>query len=63
VQNCHEVVVTECDRLLSILMHCAAAPGLSVHAVHDAATRIEAEDHGRWPDVERVTVHFEPEGA
>jgi cation diffusion facilitator family transporter len=62
VQNCHEVVVTECEGLLSIVMHCAAAPGLSVHAVHDAATRIETDVYRRWPEVERVTVHFEPEG-
>jgi divalent metal cation (Fe/Co/Zn/Cd) transporter len=63
VHDCHEVVVTDCEGLLSLVMHCAAAPGLSVRAVHQASTRIETEVYGRWPEVERVTVHFEPEGA
>jgi cation diffusion facilitator family transporter len=61
VADCHEVVVTDCDRRLSIVMHCAAAPGLSVQAVHEASTRVESEVYRRWPEVERVTVHFEPD--
>jgi cation diffusion facilitator family transporter len=60
VEDCHEVVVTDVEGLLSLVMHCNAAPGLSVRAVHEAATRIETEVHRRWPEVERVTVHFEP---
>lgn len=61
VRNCHEVVVTDTGGgSLSIVMHCEAAPGLSVTAVHDASTRIEDEVHRRWAEVERVTVHFEP---
>ncbi|MGH2720897.1 MAG: cation diffusion facilitator family transporter, partial [Actinomycetota bacterium] len=61
VEDCHEVVVTDSEGLLSLVMHCNAAPGLSVHAVHQAATRIETEVYQRWPKVERVTVHFEPQ--
>lgn len=60
VRDCHEVVITETDGALSIVMHCNAAPGLSVEAVHEASTRIESEVHRRWADVQRVTVHFEP---
>jgi divalent metal cation (Fe/Co/Zn/Cd) transporter len=60
VKDCHEVVVTETDGALSVVMHCAAAPGLSIDSVHKASTRIENEIHRRWPEVERVTVHFEP---
>lgn len=62
VENCHEVVVTESQGGLSIVLHCEAAAGLSVGAVHEAATRIEDEVHRAWPEVERVTVHFEPSG-
>lgn len=62
VRNCHEVVVTSSRDALTVLMHCEAAAGLSVTAVHDAATTIEGEVHRRWPAVERVTVHFEPAG-
>jgi cation diffusion facilitator family transporter len=60
VKDCHEVVVTETDGALSVVMHCAAAPGLSIDSVHKASTRIENEIHRRWPEIERVTVHFEP---
>jgi cation diffusion facilitator family transporter len=61
VRNCHEVVVTGTDDGLSVVMHCEASPGLSVARVHDASTRIENEVHQQWPEVERVTVHFEPD--
>jgi cation diffusion facilitator family transporter len=60
VQNCHEVIVTETDGRLSLVMHCEAAPGLSVSDVHRAATGIENEIHAGRPEVDRVTVHFEP---
>ncbi|HLH28084.1 MAG TPA: cation transporter dimerization domain-containing protein, partial [Acidimicrobiales bacterium] len=60
VNNCHEVVVTTTADGLSVVMHCEAAAGLSVTKVHDAATSIEDEVHRTWPEVERVTVHFEP---
>lgn len=60
VNNCHEVVITTTADGLSVVMHCEAAAGLSVAKVHDAATAIEDEVHRAWPEVERVTVHFEP---
>ena len=60
VRNCHEVVITDTDEGLSVVMHCEAAAGLSVTKVHDASTSIENEVHRSWPQVERVTVHFEP---
>lgn len=60
VRDCHEVVITEANGALSIVMHCNAAPGLSVESVHEASTRIESEVHRNWADVQRVTVHFEP---
>jgi cation diffusion facilitator family transporter len=63
VRNCHEVVVTRTDDGLSVVMHCEAAAGLSVAKVHDASTMIEQEVHREWPEVERVTVHFEPPPA
>ncbi|HEX2053328.1 MAG TPA: cation-efflux pump [Actinomycetota bacterium] len=60
VHDCHEVMITRDGGGLSIVMHCEAQPELSVTAVHDASTRIEAATHARWPDVKKVTVHFEP---
>ncbi len=60
VMNCHEVVVTETEGALTVLMHCEASPGLHIDAVHEASTRIENDIHQRFPDVKRVTVHFEP---
>jgi cation diffusion facilitator family transporter len=60
VHNCHEVLVSETEGGLAVVIHCEAAPNLSVSATHEAATRIEAATHARWPNVRRVTVHFEP---
>lgn len=60
VQNCHEVLISHIEGGLELVMHCEAESHLSVAEVHDAATRIENATHQRWPEVERVTVHFEP---
>lgn len=60
VEDCHEVVVTETDEGLSLVIHCTAAGGRPVASVHKVATTIEDEIHARWPEVARVTVHFEP---
>lgn len=61
VADCHEIIISEVgEGSLAILIHCEAAPGLSVAKVHDASTRIEDEVHRTWPEVDRVTVHFEP---
>lgn len=60
VDNCHEVLVSETEGGLAVVIHCEAAPNLSVSATHEAATQIEDATHARWPNVRRVTVHFEP---
>jgi cation diffusion facilitator family transporter len=60
VQDCHEVLISEIEGALALVMHCEAYPGLSVDAVHEASNRIENETHRRWPEIKRVTVHFEP---
>ncbi|MEX2587666.1 MAG: cation diffusion facilitator family transporter [Actinomycetota bacterium] len=61
VRNCHEVVISRIEKGLEMIVHCEAEAQLSVKAVHDAATRIETATHQQWPQVERVTVHFEPQ--
>ncbi|MGH2812589.1 MAG: cation diffusion facilitator family transporter [Actinomycetota bacterium] len=63
VADCHEVLVTEADGSLSIVMHCTATSGLTVADVHRASTEIENRIHERWSEVGRVTVHFEPPGG
>lgn len=63
VQNCHEILVSSEAGGMALVIHCEAEPGLSVDAAHQASTRIEDSVHRRWPEVTRVTVHFEPEGS
>lgn len=63
VQNCHEVIVSESGGKLALVMHCEAAPGLSISQVHQASTRIEDEVHRQDARIGRVTVHFEPVGT
>lgn len=60
VAGCHEVLVSEVEGGLALVIHCDAAAGLSVRAVHEASTRIETATHIQWPEVRRVTLHFEP---
>ncbi|MGQ0679499.1 MAG: cation transporter dimerization domain-containing protein [Actinomycetota bacterium] len=63
VTECHEVLVSATPGGLALVVHCDAAPGLSVDTVHQASTRIETATYIRWPEVRRVTVHFEPGAA
>lgn len=63
VEDCHEVLVTETLEGLSVVMHCSAAPEMGVADIHKVSTLIENEIHSRWPEVDRVTVHFEPASA
>ncbi|MEX0790993.1 MAG: cation diffusion facilitator family transporter [Actinomycetota bacterium] len=60
VHDCHEVLISQSEDGLAIVMHCEAEAKLSVLQVHNASTRIEDATHLRWPEVKRVTVHFEP---
>ena len=60
VLNCHEIVISESEGTLALVMHCEAAPGLSVSQVHQVSTRIEDEVHRHSDRIGRVTVHFEP---
>ncbi len=60
VHDCHEVLITQSEEGLTIVIHCEAEPQLSVLETHNASTRIEDATHMRWPNVKRVTVHFEP---
>ncbi|HLF69666.1 MAG TPA: cation transporter dimerization domain-containing protein, partial [Actinomycetota bacterium] len=61
VRDCHEIVVTDSDGDLTMVMHCHAGAGLAVTSIHEVATRIESAVHARWSAVKRVTVHFEPD--
>ncbi|MEO7802944.1 MAG: cation-efflux pump [Actinomycetota bacterium] len=60
VEDCHDILVTDSEGGLIVVMHCEAAAGLSIEQVHTASTRIEDSVHREWPLVTRVTVHFEP---
>lgn len=60
VEDCHDILVTDSEGGLTVVMHCEAAAGLSIEQVHSASTRIEDAVHRAWPPVMRVTVHFEP---
>lgn len=60
VRDCHEILISETAEGLAIVMHCVAEGAMSVTAVHNASNKIEDATHIRWPEVKRVTVHFEP---
>jgi cation diffusion facilitator family transporter len=61
ITRCHEVVVSEANDGIHLVLHCEAPPDTSIAAVHDASLGAEQDIHGVFPEVKTVTIHFEPE--
>jgi len=60
VIDCHEVVVTEVDGRLSLVVHVSGRPELPLGEIHEATERIEDRIHALLPEVGPVLIHFEP---
>lgn len=60
VLDCHEVLVTSVDGRLAVVAHVRGRRDLALSRMHDASDRIETAIQTRHPDVESVTIHFEP---
>jgi divalent metal cation (Fe/Co/Zn/Cd) transporter len=60
VLDCHEVLVTETGRELSVTAHVRGRPDLALERIHAASQRIEKEIHAEIAEVGPVLIHFEP---
>ena len=60
VLDCHEVLVTETGRELSVTAHVRGRPDLPLERIHAASQRIENEIHREIAEVGPVLIHFEP---
>jgi len=60
VLDCHEVIVTSVDGRLAVVTHVRGRRDLALSRMHDASDRIEKAIQASQPDVESVTIHFEP---
>ncbi len=60
ILDCHEVLVTSADGTLSVLAHVRGRGTLALARVHEASDRIEKAIQLAHPDVDQVTIHFEP---
>jgi divalent metal cation (Fe/Co/Zn/Cd) transporter len=62
ILDCHEVLVTSVDGQLAVVAHVHGRPTVALSRIHEAADRIEKSILIAHPDVESVTIHFEPAG-
>ena len=60
IVHCHEVAVSAVAGGRHVVLHCDAAPGEKIAAIHRASIGLEEDIHRLFPDVLTVTVHFEP---
>jgi cation diffusion facilitator family transporter len=60
VLDCHEVLVTETGRELSVTAHVRGRRDLPLERMHAASQRIEKGVHLSFPEVGPVLIHFEP---
>jgi cation diffusion facilitator family transporter len=60
VLDCHEILVTSSEGVISVVAHVHGDADLDLAAMHDAATRIENNLRVAHPDVGPVLIHFEP---
>lgn len=60
VLDCHEILVTETGRELSVTAHVRGRPDLPLERIHAASQRIEKEVHTEIAEVGPVLIHFEP---
>lgn len=60
VTDCHEVLVTSAEDLLSIVAHVRGRRDLPLERIHAASERIENRIRSRHPDIGPVVIHFEP---
>jgi divalent metal cation (Fe/Co/Zn/Cd) transporter len=60
VAECHAITLRRAGRDLFLAMHCTFDHGLSVGAVHEISSRLEAHLRSEIPHLVRVTTHPEP---
>jgi divalent metal cation (Fe/Co/Zn/Cd) transporter len=60
ILDCHEVVVTSSGTEISIVAHVGGRGDLPLARLHDASDRIEKALLVTHPEVNEVTIHFEP---
>lgn len=60
IVDCHEVLVTSAEGVLSIVAHVRARKDLPLARIHDASERVEKGLHSRHPDLGEILIHFEP---
>jgi divalent metal cation (Fe/Co/Zn/Cd) transporter len=60
VIDCHEVLITDSEGVLSVVAHVRGRGDLPLSRIHDASQRIEKYLHRAHPEVGPVLIHFEP---
>ena len=58
--DCHEVIITSADSRLAVVAHVRGRGDLPLARIHDASDRVEKALQRQHPEVESVTLHFEP---
>lgn len=60
VVDCHEVLITDAEGVLSVVAHVRGRGDLPLSRIHDASQRVEKSLHAAHPEIGPVLIHFEP---
>lgn len=60
VIDCHEVVATQTDDHVAVVLHVTGRGDIALDDIHDASERIEGLVQRALPEVKSVLIHFEP---
>ena len=61
VSDCHNIFARGCEENLYVTFHCRMSADTTVAVAHATASALQAELHKSLPELQRVTVHMEPQ--
>jgi cation diffusion facilitator family transporter len=60
VIDCHEVIATQAEEGVNVVLHVTGKADLPLDRMHDGSDRIERAVREAYPEVTSVLIHFEP---
>ncbi len=61
--DCHSVEIHSVGGSMLVRLHCTMEPGLPIGLVHEVTEQIEFRFRKAFPQISKVSIHAEPEGA
>ena len=63
IRSCHKIALRKHSSHTYLSMHCLFSPGVTLREVADITDRLETQIRTELPELERITIHSEPEST